>query len=154
MLRIVVAGLRVQSHWKPGVLRYSQTEGKENKQAKTSAGQLKEAAIGNGWHLVLGIVAEGVGLLQAFQDGAYSLQDVIGYAWVLGDPRDGRHAMVHQDLRDIPHQDHQSPGLGDALHLGLLQAPPEPDNLHQPLMVVLEIEALGLCLHQRLLTQV
>jgi hypothetical protein len=86
MLRIVVAGLRVQSHWKPGVLRYSQTEGKENKQAKTSAGQLKEATIGNGWHLVLGIVAEGVGLLQAFQDGAYSLQDVIGYARVLGDP--------------------------------------------------------------------
>jgi hypothetical protein len=48
MLTIAAAGLRVHSHWKPGVLRYLHTKGKENKQAKTSVGRLKEAATGNG----------------------------------------------------------------------------------------------------------
>jgi hypothetical protein len=47
MLRIAATGPRAQSHWKPGVLRYSHTKGKENKQAKAIVGWLKEAVIGN-----------------------------------------------------------------------------------------------------------
>jgi hypothetical protein len=110
--------------------------------------------IGNKCHLVPRTVARGVGLPQAFRDGARHLQDIIDRMRVLGDPRDGWQALIHQDLRDAPHQDCQSPGLGDALYLGLLEVPPKLDELHQLFTVVKRVEALGLCLHQRWLTQV
>jgi hypothetical protein len=55
--------------------------------------------------------------------------------------------MVHQDLRDVPCQDRQPPGLGDALQRSHLQAPPELNDLHQLLTVVLGVEAMGLRLH-------
>jgi hypothetical protein len=62
---------------------------------KTSVRQLEEAATGDGWHLISGTVAGGVGLPHAFQDGAHCPQYVIGHTRIPGDPRDGRHAKVH-----------------------------------------------------------
>jgi hypothetical protein len=44
--------------------------------------------------------------------------------------------------------------LHNALHLGLLEKPPELNELHQLLTIALGVEALGLCLHQRRLAQV
>jgi hypothetical protein len=71
----------------------------KNKQ-EISVGRLKERVIGNEWHLVPGTVAEGVGLLQAFQDGAHSLQDVVGHMQIPGNPRDERHAKIHHVDQD------------------------------------------------------
>jgi hypothetical protein len=99
-------------------------------------------------------VARGVGLPQAFQNGARCLQDVVSPTQVPEYPRDGRHAKVHQDLGDVPHQDRQSPGLGDVLHHALHKAPLKVDELHQLLMVVQGIETLGLRLHQHRVAQV
>jgi hypothetical protein len=98
-------------------------------------------------------VAREVRLPYAFQVGARLLQDVISHAQVPGDPRDWRHAKVHQDFRDIPHQDRQPPGLGNALHFGLLKPPLELNKLHQLLTVILGVEAPGLRLHYCRLTQ-
>jgi hypothetical protein len=72
---------------------------------------------GRGQHQIPGTIAGGVGSPQAFQDGARRLQDVIDRAWVPGDPRDRRHAKVHRDLGDVPHQDRHHPSLSDVLHL-------------------------------------
>jgi hypothetical protein len=58
MLRIVAAGPKEKSHQEPIVLRYSYTEWKENKQAKANTWWLKEAVIGNGWHLFHGVWPE------------------------------------------------------------------------------------------------
>jgi hypothetical protein len=111
-------------------------------------------ATGNERPVIPWTMAGGVGLPHVFQDGACYPQDVARHAWVLGDPGDGRHAKVHQDLRDVPHQDRQSPGLGVAPDFGLLVGPSELNELHQLLMVVLVVETPGLCLYQRCLTQV
>jgi hypothetical protein len=43
-------------------------------------------------------MARGIGLLQVLQDYVHHLQDVISRAWILGDPRDRRHAKVLQNL--------------------------------------------------------
>jgi hypothetical protein len=43
-------------------------------------------------------MVEGIGLSQVLQDDTHHLQDVIGRAWVLGDPRDERHSKIHYDL--------------------------------------------------------
>jgi hypothetical protein len=58
-----------------------------------------------------------------------------------------------QDLRDIPHEDRQPPGLSGVLRLDLLQVPPELNDLYQLLTVVSGIEAPGLRLHMSHLTQ-
>jgi hypothetical protein len=58
-----------------------------------------------------------------------------------------RLAKAHEDLGDVPHQDRQPPDLSGMLHLDLLEAPPEINELHQLLTVVLGDEALGLRLH-------
>jgi hypothetical protein len=71
----------------------------------------------------------------------------------LGNPRDGRHAKIHQNLGEITHQDRQSPDLGDTLHLNILPETPELDELHQLFTIVLGVESSGLRLHQHHLTQ-
>jgi hypothetical protein len=53
--------------------------------------------------LILGVVAELIGLLQVLQDDIHYYQDVAGCARILGDLRDRGHAKVHQDLGYIPH---------------------------------------------------
>jgi hypothetical protein len=106
----------------PGPLKYLHTrDNKKAKKKKTNAGWLKEAAIGNEQHIFSRTIVGGLGFPQAFQDGAYHLQNFIGPKRIPGDPWDGRHAKIHQDLGSVPRQDHQSPGLGDALHLSLLR---------------------------------
>jgi hypothetical protein len=57
------------------------------------------------WHLIPEAVARGVGLLWAHQDSVHRLQDVVSCAQILGDPREGRHARIHKDLGNVPHQD-------------------------------------------------
>jgi hypothetical protein len=57
-------------------------------------------------------------------------------------------SKIHQKLEDIPHQNHQPPGLGDAFHLSVLEEPLELDELHQLFEVVLGVESLGLRLCQ------
>jgi hypothetical protein len=103
-------------------------------------GWLKEVATGNGWHQVSGTMAGGIGLPQAFQDGARCLQNIVGHTRILGDPGDGRNAKVHQDLGCIPYQNCQSLGLTDVLHLSLLEEPLELDELHQLHTVVPGVE--------------
>jgi hypothetical protein len=132
---------------------YSHIKDNINKQ-KMSVGQLEVEAIGDGRHLIPGTIAKGVDLPSAFQDGAHCLQYVIGRVWILEDPENGRHAMVHQNLGGIPHQNCQPPDLGDLLHLGFLEVPLELDDLHQPLTIVSGVEALGLRLHRHLLMQI
>jgi hypothetical protein len=62
--------------------------------------------------------------------------------------------QVHQDHRDVPNQDRQLPGLGNALHPILLEAPSKLDKLRQLLMVVPGVQAPGLRLRQCHLMQV
>jgi hypothetical protein len=153
MLRIAAVGLRALSHRKPRFLIYSHI--KDNKTSKkTNVGWLKEVARGNERHLVPRIVARGIGLSQAFQDGAHCLQNIVGHMRIPGDPWDGRHAKVHQDLGGTPHQNCQSPSLGDTLHLSFLQAPVKLDELHQLLTIVPGVETPRLRLHQFRLMQV
>jgi hypothetical protein len=52
----------------------------------TSAGRMIEAPAMNKWCLIPGVMARGVGLLQALQDDIHHLQDVASYARVPGDP--------------------------------------------------------------------
>jgi hypothetical protein len=73
--------------------------------------------------------------------------------WILRDPWDGRHAKIHQNLGHVPHQNRQSSGLGDAVHLDVLKRPSELDELHHLLTVVLGVESPGLCLRQHRLMQ-
>jgi hypothetical protein len=112
-----------------------------------------DAMTGNGWRIILGVVAGGIGLPQALQDDAHCLQDVTRRALVPGDPRDGRHSKIHQNLGDIPRQDRQSSGLGDMVHLDILEELLELDELHQLFMVIPGFGSPGLRLHQRRLTQ-
>jgi hypothetical protein len=99
-------------------------------------------------------MAGGVGLLQVLQDDIHRIQDIASHAWILENPQDEGHAKIHQNLGHVPHQDHQPPGLGDAVHLGALKEPPELNELHQLLTVVLRVESLGLHLHQHCLAHV
>jgi hypothetical protein len=84
----------------------------------------------------------GIRLPQAFQDGACRPQDTVSRTRVPRDPLDSRHAKIRQDLRDVAHQDHQPPSLGNVLHFGLLEVPLKLGKLHQLLMVVPGVEAL------------
>jgi hypothetical protein len=95
-----------------------------------SARQRMEATMADERRLVPRAVAGGVGLLQALQDNAHHRQDITIHMQVLRDPRDGRHAMDHQNLRDIPSQDRQLQGLSDACHLSILEELLELDKLH------------------------
>jgi hypothetical protein len=69
---------------------------------KTSAGQMMEATTTNGQCLIPGDMAGGIYLPRALQDDAHRLQDITSCAWIPGDPRDGRHAKIHQNLEEVP----------------------------------------------------
>jgi hypothetical protein len=101
------------------------------------------------WRLIPGVMTEDVGLPQVLQDDVHHFQDVASGAWILGDPWDRRHAKAHQNLGNIPNQDCQSPNLSDAVHLEVLEEPPELDELHQLLMIVSRVESLRPRFNQR-----
>jgi hypothetical protein len=94
------------------------------------------------WHPFPGTMAIGVGLLQALQDDIHHLQDVIGYASIPGDPRDGGMPRSTRTL-----------DMSLTRITSILKEPPELDDLHQLLMVVPGVESLSLCLHKRRLTE-
>jgi hypothetical protein len=60
------------------------------------------------------------------------------------DPRDGRHAKIHQNLGDVPCHSRQPPDLDDMFCLSLLEEFLELDKLHKLFMIVPGIESLGL----------
>jgi hypothetical protein len=92
-------------------------------------------------------MVRGVGLPQVLQDDAHDLQDIVGHVRVSGDPQDGRHAKIDQDLGDVPCQDCHSPDLSDMLHLGFLDELPKHNKLHQLFTIVPRVESSGLRLH-------
>jgi hypothetical protein len=67
--------------------------------------------------------------VQALQESSYPFQDVLGRAWVLGEPLNGRKGMIHQGVGDILHQGCQLPSLSNASYLSIAQAFPELDQL-------------------------
>jgi hypothetical protein len=88
-------------------------------------------------HLILGVVAGGVGLLQALQDDVHRLHDVASRAQIPGDPRDRRHDKVPYNFGHVPHQGRQAPGLNDTVYLSVLKEPLELNEQHQLVTVVL-----------------
>jgi hypothetical protein len=81
MLRITVICSRVWRHWMPRFLFYMYiyifTYKKRYKQAGNERGQMEVAAIGDGQQLIPRTLVGGVGLPQAFQDGARYIQYVV-----------------------------------------------------------------------------
>jgi hypothetical protein len=51
--------------------------------------------------LIPGTIARVIGLLHMLQGDIHCYQDIAGHEWILGDPRDGRHTKILQDLGDI-----------------------------------------------------
>jgi hypothetical protein len=111
-----------------------------------------EATTTNERRLILGVVAEGVGLPQMLQDYVQCHQDVTNHARILRDALVGRHAKIYQNLGDVPRQNHQPLGPSDIVPLGVLADPPELDELQHLFMVVLGVDSTGLHLRQRRLT--
>jgi hypothetical protein len=75
------------------------------------------------------------------QDDVNHFQDVTTYAQIPRDPWDGSHAKIRQNLRNVPHQNHQAPGLNDAVHLNVLEELLELGDHHQFLAVVSGVES-------------
>jgi hypothetical protein len=63
---------------------------------------MMKATATNEQRLFPGAMVRGIGLPQVLQDDVHSLQDIASRARILGDPRDGRHDKIHQNLRDVP----------------------------------------------------
>jgi hypothetical protein len=81
-------------------------------------------------------MTRGIGLPHVLQDDAHRLQDVVAHARNMGDPRELRHAKIHQKLGDIAHKDRQPPDLGDVLHLDILKESSELNELHQLFTII------------------
>jgi hypothetical protein len=64
----------------------------------------------------------------------HHLQDVVGWARILGNLWDREHAKIHQDLGHIPHQGRRLASLDDTVHLSILKQPLELNELHQLIM--------------------